>query len=674
MLNNIYIHIALAVLISMFIAAFQYLYKSKNKSNTKLILFVLRFLAIFLLLLLLINPKIKKNKLEVIKPSFVVLTDNSKSIDNLKQSNRIISFVDEIKKDSELNDKFKIDYYTFSDDISVGDSLSFDKTSTNIYKSIRSIDKIYKSAIAPIILITDGNQTFGNNYSNIKLNQDIYPLVVGDTTIYQDIFISKLNVNKYAYLKNKFPVELFINYKGIKPITSKLTITNGKSTVYSNNIILDGNNNSKKIDLFLKANSVGFHNYKVRLSAIDNEKNKLNNSKQFSIEVLNEQSKIVIVSDILHPDVAMFKRAIESNKQRKVIIIKSDKFKDLKDYNLLILYQPTVKFKSLFEEIKKTKRNFLIVTGTHTDWNFLSNSQNYFKKKSINSTEDYLAVYNSAYNTFLTKDLGFENFQPLTDYFGKISFSVPYQSVLFQQIGNINSSDPLLATFNQDDIKGAVLFGENSWRWRMSSKIEANSFEPYDEFINKIIQYLASNKKDSFLDVINKPFYYQNETVNINAKYYDANYVFDANAKLWITISNKQTKKQIKYPFALLNNDYEVNISDLNKGNYSFKVSNEANDTQAYGNFTILDYSIEQQFISANKNNLEELASNTNGSITYPNEFDNLIKKIVNNSEYKSIQKSKEIVKPLIDWKWILGIIVLLLSTEWFIRKFKGYI
>ena len=70
------------------------------------------------------------------------------------------------------------------------------------------------------------------------------------------------------------------------------------------------------------------------------------------------------------------------------------------------------------------------------------------------------------------------------------------QSILFQQIGNVESEEPLLVTFENDKTRGAVLFGENSWRWRMSSKVEENSFKPFDEFMNKLIQYLSSDKKD----------------------------------------------------------------------------------------------------------------------------------------------------------------------------------
>jgi len=204
--------------------------------------------------------------------------------------------------------------------------------------------------------------------------------------------------------------------------------------------------------------------------------------------------------------------------------------------------------------------------------------------------------------------------------------------------------------------------------------VEKKSFESYDEFINKLIQYLASSKRSNLLEVSNKPYFFANENIRIKAQYYDANYEFDTKAKLWITLINKATKKKLKYPFALQQHNYEVNITDLASGNYSYVVKDDQNKNSASGHFTILSYNTETQFVNANKKELERLAANTNGQSFYPNEVTKLITALTQHKEYVSIQKETHKITPLIDWKWLLGIIALALSLEWFIRKFKGLI
>ncbi len=80
--------------------------------------------------------------------------------------------------------------------------------------------------------ISDGNQTIGNDYEFINSKQTIYPIVFGDTTKYQDLKLSQLNVNKYSYIKNKFPVEVILNYEGNETVTTQFSIYNRRKNCF----------------------------------------------------------------------------------------------------------------------------------------------------------------------------------------------------------------------------------------------------------------------------------------------------------------------------------------------------------------------------------------------------------------------------------------------------------
>jgi hypothetical protein len=80
------------------------------------------------------------------------------------------------------------------------------------------------------ILLTDGNQTSGNDYIySFDETNKVFPIVLGDTTKIVDLKISQINVNKYAFFKNKFPVEVFLNYSGDKKLSADFTIAQGNS-------------------------------------------------------------------------------------------------------------------------------------------------------------------------------------------------------------------------------------------------------------------------------------------------------------------------------------------------------------------------------------------------------------------------------------------------------------
>ncbi|MCF6350882.1 MAG: VWA domain-containing protein [Flavobacteriaceae bacterium] len=671
MSKTIIIYIVLAAVIAILLAVFQYFYNNKNRNNY--ILVFLRFISIFGLLLLLINPKLKKQILTISKPNLVILVDNSKSIKNSKQGEEVLNWYKNLINDDLLKNKFELKTFAFSDNLETSDSINFTKSKTGIYQSLKSAVKLFDKTISPMILITDGNQTEGYNYDALKTKQNIYPVIVGDTNTYQDLKIAQLNVNKYAYLKHKFPVEVFVLYNGNqKNIKANFVVKEGSKIIYSKNINIGVANNSKQISFYLPSNKVGIHNYKAKVSFLKNEKNKINNSANFSVEIINEKANVLLVTSVLHPDIGMLKRSIESNIQRKLTIKKPTDIISINKYQMVILYQPNQSFKFVFEKIKEFNTHFLIYTGTKTNWNFLNENQPYFKKSAVKSIENYAAIFNTGFTTYLTEDLGFNNFIPVQDYFGDVTFSVPFEPLLFQQISSFVSDNPLMAVFEQDKIRGAVFLGENSWRWRMSSFVEKKSFQPFDAFINKTIQYLASTKKTAFLEVENKKLFYANDKVKIIAYHYDANYKFNTNSKLWITITNKTTKKQLKYPFALKSNFYQVSISNLKSGDYSFSVFDENKKHHKQGSFIILPYDIEQQYIGANKKQLNQLAINTKGKAYYLNEYKNLKEILIKNKKYKPIQKSEEKVTPLIDWEWLLAIIALSLSLEWFIRKYKG--
>lgn len=674
MASKIILFIILAGIIALLLTYFQYYYKTKDKSKTTLFLGFLRFSSIFLVLIALINPKIKIKKYEDIKPKLNILIDNSTSIAYAKQQQNIDAFLKQLKENTILNEKFNLNYYAFADDLQLKDSFTYTFSETNIVKSLKTLQEIDRGNVAPTILVTDGNQTQGADYTFFAAKQAIYPVIVGDTLQYDDLKINQINVNSYTNLNNYFPVEVFVNYDGQQNINKTLNVYQQGKVVYKKQLTFSKEKSSQKVQFDLPANSIGIQNLRCTISTLENEKNTINNQKNFSIEVIDEQAKILILSAVNHPDISMMKRSISSNKQLKVVVENDlNKTIQFKDYQLVILYQPTIKFKNIMADIELNQINTFTITGTVTDWNFLNKSQQYFSKKQIDKTEDFTASFNTDFDEFIIENIGFADFNPLEDYFGVVSFSLPYKTLLFQNISNFSTKNPLLATFSVNNRRGAVLFGENSWKWRMQSHLKNNSFIAFDNFFSKLIQYLASSKKSSRLDIDYKPIIFANKDVVIKAQPFDANYAFVKNSVLSLTLTNKRTKEQRKIPFTLKNTHFEVVLSDLKTGDYNFSVITNDNRSK-YGNFTVLPYDVEQQFTSANTKDLKSLANNSKGVFFTIKNTKSLIQHLLEDKQYHTIQKSKEHLISIINWKWLLPLILFLFSLEWFIRKYYGKI
>ena len=673
--STLILYIFLAFLLSLSIAYFQYYFKIKNRISVTPILFVLKGLSLFLLLLLLINPRIEKTEINNIKPVLSVLVDNSKSTSFFNEDKNVANFIKKIDENDDLISKFKIQKFTFGNSLQVFDSLSFLETQTNISGAIFGVENLQKDKIAPIILITDGNQTIGSDYEFMNLNQPVYPIVIGDTATYVDVKISRLNVNKYSYIKNKFPVEVILNYEGDENIMTQLSIYSQGKAVFRKTVRFSSSENSATVTANLTSTKEGLQYYTASISKIENEKNIKNNTKNFSVEVIDEQTKVLLLTSVLHPDIGAFKKSIESNKQRSLAVFRIDKFKSqVDDYQLVILYQPNNNFNKIITQLKQSNTNFLVISGTQTDWNFINKKKLGFRKSVINQTEDYGAIYNDSFLTFLQQDIGFNNYPPLKDKFGEVRISKEYQTLLFQSIKGIQTQQPLFATFDLNNQKSAIILGEGIWKWRAASYLNSNSFEAFDKFMGNLVQYLASNKKRNRLEVNAETLYPANSTINISAYYTDKNYQFDARASLEITITNLETKEVVNVPFSLINNSYKTEVENLMSGDYTFKVSVLGQEINKYGRFQITDYNIEEQFTNADVYKLQKLADKTGGKLFFKDQTSEVIKEILENDSFYTVQTSSIKQKKLIDWKWIVFIVLGLFTTEWFLRKYFGKI
>jgi len=669
------IYILGALLFSLAVSWLLYFYKLKEFIKIDYFLFSLRGTSIFLLLLLLINPTIERQELITEKPILSVLVDNSLSVQHFKSKKNVTNFISQIRKNSAIKKKFDTQFFKFGENISILDSLSFLENQTNIYKAIGRVEALQKNTVAPILLITDGNQTTGNLYPFIKTKKNVFPLIIGDTIPKSDVRITQINANKYSYLKNRFPVEARIIYDGSKAVKTQFTIEHKGIIVFRKNLLLSPTNSVETVSATVESTKEGVQYYKTYVKKIENEENLENNSNTFSVEVLNEQTKILLLTSVLHPDIGVLKKAIETNKQRSVTISLTNNFKgELADYQLVILYQPTVNFKPFFKLIQKTNANYFVITGINTNWNFLNEIQSNYYKNVANQSEEFGAIFNNGFLTFGQKDISFESFPPLEDAFGSVNMMSKFDALLFQNIVGFKTKTPLLATFENDSQKSAVLFGEGIWKWRAASFMNSGSFQDFDEFLASMIQYLASTKKRERLTLQYDALHSANVPISINAFYVDKNYQFDARAKLNLKLINTVTNVTQNVSFSLLNNSFEAVLEELLFGEYRFEVTVENQPIRKTGQFKITSYQIEEQFTNANQKELKLLANNTEGKVYYPSENKQIINDLIADRRYVTTQRSKTVSEQLIDWEFILILSILFFAVEWFVRKYIGKI
>ena len=622
---------------------------------------------------MLINPVISRKKIETNKIPLAIVADNSRSITELKANDIEKEVFEKLTSNSALKEKFEIQTYSFDEEFFAAKPLDFKGNQSNIDNVATNLKQLNKNAYYPVVLLTDGNQTIGNDYVySFQETATVFPVVLGDTTTTFDLKINQLNANKYAFLKNKFPVEVFLQYNGSKAISANFSIEKNGKKISSQSINFDKKNKVQSVQILLEADRVGLQKYKAVISSSNKEKNTYNNIKNFAVEVIDQRKEIAIISDISHPDLGALKRAIESNAQRKVTLLKANSISDLKKYNLLVLYQPTASFKKVFDANKNLRINTFIITGMATDFNLLNQMQSDLDFKLTNKKEDFTSSFVTGFNLFAQNDIQFEQFPPLENPFGKITEKSSVNTLLTAKVNGIEIGNPILTFSEKGNSRSAYLLGENSWKWRMESHVINQSYEKYDQFIDKIIQYLSTNSVKKSLLVEHESFYNSGETIEIFAQYFNKSYELEENANLSINLTNKNTKSTKNYNFSKANNGYQTIFEGLEPGNYAFQVKESSSNASYNGTFEVLDFDVEKQFVNPDVSKLQQLANQNKGEVIHPNQIDKLIQRLLEKDTYLPVEKSLVKNSPLIDWIILLIILVVSLASEWFIRKFNG--
>ncbi|HZJ21129.1 MAG TPA: VWA domain-containing protein, partial [Pricia sp.] len=392
-----------------------------------------------------------------------------------------------------------------------------------------------------------------------------------------------------------------------------------------------------------------------------------------AVEVIDEKTDIAIISNLLHPDIGALKKAIESNEQRSVSVKKPNiNIKQFDDVDLFILYQPDASFKTVYDYIQRKKANIFTITGTQTDWNFLNTVQKGFSKNSYNQAEEVFPTLNSGFALFNINDFSIQDFPPLNSNLGEIQLDTSGEILLTQRIKGAELDQPLLAVIGKDTQREAVLFGENSWKWRMQSFRNEQNFKNFDEFIGRLVLYLSTNTSKERLTSEYSSVYAGNSTAKITATYFDETYVFEANATIDLKLKNTGTEVVTEMPMLLKGSYYESDLSNLAPGKYDFTVSVRNENLSKSGSFTILDFDVEKQLVTTDYQKLGRLAKNTGGEVYFPSQIETLLSDLSKDNSFLPIQKGEQNTVPLIDFRWLLALIALALVAEWFIRKYNG--
>ncbi len=632
------------------------------------LLIFLRSVAIIMVLVLLFNPIIYFIQNILRKPEIIILEDISDSMSQKSGNISKIEALDEFREiiEKELK-KYSLKQFDFAD------GLKGNQTSTNFSKSMLEISKrIDLDNVSGVFLLSDGWFKDDNLKILEGMNLPIFTFDPDFKITEFDLRISKLKYNKTTYRGDLTPIVVNLNSNNF---SGKANV----ELVISNNPV-----QIKKVDfefgnfqqlIFEKSfNQTGLQPFEVIIkSDSTNEINVANNKFQGAIQVLDERSKILIISDKLNWDIKFIINSITRNPHwEHIFLLKEQVLKKIKKrvklqkeieqtVVLILINNNTLKFSS--EEVKIIRKFVKSGGGLFIIGKPINELSEILPAASsrISSTYEstlYFTEDSKQYETFYFKDkTASENIPPVTYYYVKPKV----QAKILAQLENEERSPAILYTEFE---KGKVLqFAfHNLWKWQLW-----DSKNYYNNFITNINSWLSQKSSDRFFAFTDKNTYFAGEKIKIRLHAYDETLtpIRDLNAKL--IIKNEKNEKVYEGYLIAKADEYYTEIEHIEEGKYSFSIYDERTKLQTEGEFIITRDNPENRDRGFNIPLLSYISEQTDGKILTKSELEKF--------NFPKAQPKREELKtelPVYRKWYFIALFLISFCLELFFRKRWG--
>ena len=686
---------AACIVIAALLAAVSYYHNKKFegfKPYKVWMLAIFRFAAMLLIALLLMDIFVRRSTQRTEKPVLAIAVDNSESMlmrgtqaaDSLKSFKAALAGIRE-----ELSSKYNVRIFGFGDGCGIRDvsSLDFSDKYTDFSGMFESMSStLYNTNSGALVICSDGICNRGQNpvYAASTIGKKIYTVTLGDTSSYKDLAVAKCIYNETAFIGNEFPIEASISARMLKGRQSVCEIRHKGKVVFRENFVAHSDNYSQQLSTTIKATEKGLQKYTISIVPVDGEITTTNNTREILVDIVDDKHKVLILSSMPHPDVAAVRNALASNRGLDVEVEQLDGFdKALSAYNLVVLVQvPSVGSSAdrILNEIKSKNIPALYILGSKTDFDKFNEMASCISiGVKGNNFEEAGYTGNLRFSLFSTEN-GTDEFlskvPPLYCAFGDYKTLAQTHVLGNQVIKGIHTDKPLIAIADPSKSRSAVIAGEGIWRWRVDSYRRYQNHEKFDLLISRLCQFLLTRADRERFTVSTRRIFNENVPVYFNAKVLDELLEPASSASVTLELADS-TGKVTPYKFDALGSGHYLRIDNLAPGQYTYKATAvcDGKTFNKSGLVSVMEIKTEAENLAANYNIMSRIASVTGGGAYYSeSSLDKLKDALLNDTSIRPVVYNDTTTTPLMGYGLVFVIIMVLLTAEWFLRKFWGVI
>ncbi len=639
------------------------------------------------LALLLLSPQIKSILTETKKPIIVVAQDNSESVTaNMSKEEQATFQTNYQQLKEDLAKDYEVKSYSFGSEVRENMDFSYTDKVSNISEVLNTVyDQYSNQNLGAVILATDGIYNEGSNpiYAGTKLSAPIYTVALGDTTPQKDVLIKRIFHNKIAYLGDKFSIQVDIAAQNCAGSNTQLVVKklNGGAT-QTFPIKVDKNNYFTTKEVILDADVAGVQRFVFSVNKIDGEVSSVNNNKEIFVDVLDARQKILILADSPHPDLSAIKSSMESNKNYEVEVkYASNTNINIPAYDFIILHQlPSkgVPANTVFSAIKNNNKPVLFIVGSQTDIGKFNSTQNMLSISGASeSTNDVQASIANNFSLYKVDPLitnALPKFAPVLAPFGQFAEGANASVLAYQRIGKVDTKYPLIIFGETNGAKSAVIAAENLWKWKLFDFLENKNHDIFEELLGKCIQYLSLKEdKRKFRVSLDKNIFNENEQIIFDAELYNQSYELINEPDASLTVTDDKGKNY-NFTFDKVSNAYRLDAGLLGVGNYSYtaKTFSNGEELKYNGQFSVRPIQLELFETTADHSLLKLLSDKYGGDMMTPANLNSITTSIKEKGNVKPVLYESTKTRSVINLRWILFVLLGLLTLEWFFRRYFG--
>lgn len=649
------------------------------------VLFAFRSILAFLLLFLLLGPIVRQVNNLFEKPMLVVVYDNSASVKEASDSVLLKQVEQQLADSREAWQEKGYDVRTSDLNGEVAAPV-YTAPASDLNSALKKVASRYEGKkIEGVVLVSDGIYNAGISPLYALHNFPVYTVGIGDTLQRTDVAIKNIAYNKIAYEGNRFPLRVEVAVRNLAHQSIRVSLHQRGKLLEQQTKAFAGEP-LMVFDFQPLASEQGIQKIDVQVEVKPGEYNTRNNRGSAFIEVVEGKKKILVIAPSPHPDIKALREVIDRNSNYEFLLhipgVEEQPASNLQpqEVDLVIFHQsPDLRGKTndLFQKFMSSKTSLFIVLGQQSDFQVLSRLNAPVKVDGVprefdevtpvvNPTFSHFAL-SSETNTVVT------DYPPVSVHFGRIKIPLTAVALLYQRVGSLATEKPLLAVDIKDNRKIGVLLGEGLWRWRLNEFDRTEKTEAFDEIFGKLLQFLSTSEdKRKFRSYPIQQEFSDTESVIFESQVYNDIFepVYGNTIKLELT-SEDGARTSYSYVTSPGNIRYEV--GGLKEGVYRYRASTTLQDKaeEVHGQFIITAPQTELQNLTADFDLLRKL-SETSGGRFYPASQAGKLKEDFLTREVKSTIHTEESYKSLLNLKWVFWLLLMIVTVEWFARKYHG--